>query len=155
MVIRDGHIIAVGPRSEVVLPTDAQTIDITGTTILPGFINVHVHNAYSAANLRTWAREGVTTVRDVGAPWKERHTYFTTRDRLNQDPHNARLVASGPLVTVPGGYPIASNDFPSLAVTSPENAHEQINQLIDDGAEVIKITIESGAGPILSPEEAA
>jgi imidazolonepropionase-like amidohydrolase len=66
----------------------------------------------------------------------------------------ARLVAAGPLVTVPGGYPIAGNDFPSLTVNSPEDARERINQLIDDGADVIKITLTSGSVPSLSAEEA-
>ncbi|MFN2284642.1 MAG: amidohydrolase family protein [Anaerolineae bacterium] len=154
LVIQDGRIIAVGPRDGVVLPTGAQIVEMPDTTILPGFINTHVHNAYGAGYLRKWSLTGVTTVRDIGAPWEEPYTYFTTRDRLNHDPKNARLIAAGPLVTVPGGYPIVGNNFPSLAITSPEDARKQINRLIDDGAEVIKITIESGVGPILSPEEA-
>lgn len=32
--------------------------------MLPGFINAHVHDAYSASNLEAWAAAGVTTVRD-------------------------------------------------------------------------------------------
>ena len=57
-------------------------------------------------------------------------------------------------MTVPGGYPIAGNGFSSLTVTSPEDARQKINKLIDDGADVIKITLESSAGPMLSPQEA-
>ena len=68
LVIRDGRIVAVGRRDEVAIPADARRIDLPQATILPGFINTHVHNAYVRHTLRTWAQAGVTTVRDVGAP---------------------------------------------------------------------------------------
>jgi imidazolonepropionase-like amidohydrolase len=153
LVIQGDRIVAVGPSSEVPVPAGAQILDLPQATILPGFINTHVHNAYNASNLRIWAQAGVTTVRDLGHRFGR--PYFAIRDRLRADPQNARLIAAGPLVTVPGGYPIAGNDFPSLTVTSPEDAREKIEQLIDDGAEVIKITLTSGRAPSLSTEEAA
>jgi hypothetical protein len=111
LVIRGDRIVAVGPRGEVSLPPGAQIVELPQATILPGFINTHVHNAYNAYNLQIWARSGVTTVRDLGE--RLGRTYFVIRDRLRADPLNARLIAAGPLVTVPGGYPIAGNDFPS------------------------------------------
>jgi len=153
LVIQGDRIVAVGPRAEVSIPPGAQIIDLPGATILPGFINTHVHNAYKARNLQIWAQAGVTTVRDLGE--RLGRPYFDIRDRLRADPHNARLIAAGPLVTVPGGYPIAGNNFPSLTVTSPEDARQKIDQLVDDGADVIKITLTSGRAPSLSPEEAA
>ena len=153
LVIRDELIVAAGPRAEVAIPPGARVIDLPGATLLPGFINAHVHNAYQKRNLETWAQAGVTTVRALGAPVRGPH--FAVRDRLRDDPRYARIVAAGPLVTVPHGYPIAGNRFPSLTVTSPEDARQKIEQLLDEGADVIKITLESDAGPILSPEEAA
>jgi imidazolonepropionase-like amidohydrolase len=153
LVIQGSRIVAVGPRATVSIPPGAQIIELPQATILPGFINTHVHNAYNARNLQTWAQAGVTTVRDLGE--RLGRPYFATRDRLRADPHNARLIAAGPLVTVPGGYPIAGNNFPSLTVTSPQDARERIDQLVDDGADVIKITLASGHAPSLSPEEAA
>jgi imidazolonepropionase-like amidohydrolase len=152
LVIQGCRIAAVGPRAEVAIPADAQVIELDEATVLPGLINAHVHAAYSARNLRAWAQAGVTTVRDLGAPVG--NPYFETRDRLAADPANARVVSAGPIVTVPGGYPIVPNDFPSLAVTSPEDARQQIARLIDEGADVIKIAF-SSSPPTLSPEEAA
>ena len=153
LVVRGGRIAAVGRRDQIDIPSGAQVVDVPGTTILPGLINAHVHNAYIGSNLKAWAMAGVTTVRDLGAPYGR--NYLARRERLAGDPQHARLVAAGPLVTVPGGYPIAGNDFPSLTVTSAEDAREKISALIDDGADVIKITLTSGSAPSLSPKEAA
>jgi imidazolonepropionase-like amidohydrolase len=72
---------------------------------------------------------------------------------LAQDPRNARVVSAGPLVTVPDGYPIAPNGFASLTISSPEDARTKIAELIDKGADVIKITFSSSL-PTLSPAEA-
>jgi imidazolonepropionase-like amidohydrolase len=151
LVILGDRIVAVGPRSEVTIPSEAEVIELSEATMLPGFINAHVHNTYNPRNLQIWAQAGVTTVRDLGerpsVPW------FSLRDKLCADPHNARIIAAGPLVTVPNGYPIRGNNFPALTITSPEDAREKISQLIDDGADVIKITMTSA--PTLSDEEAA
>jgi Tol biopolymer transport system component/imidazolonepropionase-like amidohydrolase len=151
VVIREERIVAMGPRSSVQIPIDARVIDWPGITLLPGFINAHVHNTHSTYNRRNWAQDGVTTVRDVGSPTSLVEP-FVTRDQLNAVPEYTRVLLSGPLVTVPEGYP--TRQFPSLTVTSPEDARQKIDQLIDNGADVIKITMESGAGPILSLEEA-
>jgi imidazolonepropionase-like amidohydrolase len=153
LVIQGEQIVALGPRTKVAIPANAQLIEAQGMIILPGFINANVHNAYiSCSNLKTWARAGVTTVRDVGA--RVGSYSFSTRDELNAAPKHARLIAAGPLVTVPGGYPIAGNNFSSLTVDSPEDAREKIGQLIDEGAEVIKIVLTIGDFPTLSLEEA-
>lgn len=76
-----GIITAIGSRSEVRLPNDAQIIDCTGKTIVAGFWNSHVHftqavwkNAAGAsvASLEEHMREmltrwGFTTVWDLGS----------------------------------------------------------------------------------------
>jgi imidazolonepropionase-like amidohydrolase len=64
------------------------------------------------------------------------------------------------LVTVPGGYPIRPWGMSALTVTSPEDAALKTNRLLDDGADVIKIALETGAIfetrlPVLSEAEAA
>jgi len=45
VVIRDGRIAAVGPSGSVPVPADATIRDVSGKTILPGFIDVHDHVA--------------------------------------------------------------------------------------------------------------
>ncbi len=160
VVMRNGRIVAAGKRTEIAVPDQADTLDAKGGFILPGFINAHVHNAFNLANLRAWAQAGVTTVRDVGA-YDPPSVAFGFRDSVRPDPSCARLVAAGPLVTVPGGYPIAWRNFPALPVTSPEDARAKIATLADQGAELIKIVVEDGLNqgiatsgwPTLSPAE--
>lgn len=39
----DGTVTAVGPRTEVTIPTGVKVIDATGLTVLPGLTDAHVH----------------------------------------------------------------------------------------------------------------
>jgi imidazolonepropionase-like amidohydrolase len=160
VVIQNGRITAAGPRTQVEIPANTNIIDVKGRTILPGFINAHVHAAYSAWILKAWAKGGVTTVRDLGAFRPYTRAKFLTRDTLNANPKCARLFAVGSFINAEGGYPIAYWGGHAVTVTSPEEARQAVNKLIDDGADVIKTAMESGYAfgqsgwPLLSPWEA-
>ena len=43
LVVRDGRIEAVGASDNVNVPADAEQIDVSGRTIMPGMINAHGH----------------------------------------------------------------------------------------------------------------
>jgi imidazolonepropionase-like amidohydrolase len=43
VLIENGRITAVGARSDVAIPADAERIDVAGSWVLPGFIDAHVH----------------------------------------------------------------------------------------------------------------
>lgn len=138
VVVIDGErITAVGTRAQVSIPANAPVIDVQGASILPGFINAHVHRAYDREALETWAQSGVTTVRDLGIVGTGNNyaDLFDFRDEVSQDPRYARLVAVGPMITVPGGYG-------RLPITSPRHARQTVNDLLADGADLIKIGIE-------------
>jgi imidazolonepropionase-like amidohydrolase len=157
VLIVQGRIMNVGPRSRVTIPADATVIDVAGGTILPGLINAHVHEGYDAAHLQAWAQAGVTTVRDLGA--SPSPDLFARRNSLRADPRNARLVAAGPFITVPEGYPIVPWGGRALTVTSVADAEAVTRHHLDDGADVIKISLEAGGTfgrkiPVLSNEEA-
>jgi len=157
IIIQKGRIAAVGARAQVKIPDGAKIIDVQGATLLPGFINAHVHQGYSEQNLKAWAQGGVTTVRDLGASPAD--DLFSRRDALLKDNLNARLVVAGPMMTVPDGYPMVPWGMAGLTVTSPQDAVSQVNQLLNSGADVIKIALESGGSfqrniPVLSAQEA-
>lgn len=84
LLVREGHVAAIGTKADVEIPEGAIINDISGKTIMPGIINAHGHvgNAkgiegghYSAENvidnLRIYARYGVTTVVSLGDDRKE------------------------------------------------------------------------------------
>jgi imidazolonepropionase-like amidohydrolase len=156
VVIHHGLITWVGDVAKLEVPENATVVELNGASMLPGFINAHVHNGFNSDNLRAWAWEGVTTVRDMGARYHSR--LFGTRDALNSDNRNARLVAAGPLVTVPGGYPtVPWGALSAFPVSSPEDAASETERLLDSGADFIKIALERGdvfgtTIPVLSAE---
>ncbi|MCA9138498.1 MAG: PD40 domain-containing protein [Planctomycetales bacterium] len=86
VVLIDGNrIAAVGPRSEIQIPDDAVTMDVTGQVILPGFIDTHAHGAQATDGItpqRNWidyARLafGVTTIHD---PSNDTHSIFAASE---------------------------------------------------------------------------
>jgi imidazolonepropionase-like amidohydrolase len=160
VVIRGKRIIAAGPRAQGEIPADAETIDVQGGTIMPGLINAHVHAGFDAETLKAWAQGGVTTVRDLGAFEPNTAQLFDTRDALRAIPECARLVSVGMFVNVEGGYPITPWRLQAITITSPKEARQAVNRLVDDGADVIKTAFESGYAfgqsgwPLLSPEVA-
>jgi Tol biopolymer transport system component/imidazolonepropionase-like amidohydrolase len=73
ILVRDDRIEAVGP--DVVIPTGAHVVDASGTTIIPGLIDVHAHLHFSSWGTlpeQSWRylvnlAYGVTTVHDPSA----------------------------------------------------------------------------------------
>src|SRR5204863_1204495 len=87
VIIDDGRIVAAGPRDGARWPAGAETVDLSGLTLLPGLIDTHDHLAShgyalaqrwgldepaSTTHLRTSSvlhrtlAMGYTTVRDAG-----------------------------------------------------------------------------------------
>ena len=156
LVIQGERILAAGLRHSNDIPEGATIFDVQGATILPGFFNAHVHGAYNEDKLAAWARAGVTTVRDLGAhQWPPSRTLL---GRIEQDNHYARLVSGGIFITPPGGYPIAVFGGNGKTISTTEEAPRAVNEMLDQGADVVKISLESGqifeqAIPMLSTEQ--
>jgi len=154
VVIEDEHVLAVGPAEAVPIPSGARTIDIKGKTVLPGFVDAHVHLTFThigRGERARWVAEGVTTVCDLAAP-------IDRIAALKQPaPGEPRVVVSGPIVSVPGGYP-GTHWGPGihLSVRSAADATARVRALLDRGADVIKIALERSGSrklPVLSDAE--
>lgn len=138
LVIERGRIAQAGPQSAVSIPAGATIIDVGGATILPGFINAHVHSRYSPAALEAWAQAGVTTVRDLSYNTTSQEAMrrnYALRDESEANPRYARIVGATPMLTTPGGYG-------ACPVTSPEHARQVVNDLLDAGADLVKTSFE-------------
>lgn len=72
VVVKDNRIVAVGPRGQVQIPGGARIIDVTGKTVLPGFVDIHYHSQWLIPEIHpaqawqylTTMAYGVTTTRD-------------------------------------------------------------------------------------------
>ncbi|MBX3146187.1 MAG: PD40 domain-containing protein [Gemmatimonadales bacterium] len=72
IVVRDNRIIAIGPRGQVNIPAGAREIDVSGKTVIPGFVDIHYHPQWLVPNVHTnqvWQylatlAYGTTTTRD-------------------------------------------------------------------------------------------
>jgi imidazolonepropionase-like amidohydrolase len=152
VVIRNDRIVFAGPRSRVTVSPGADTVNVGGATILPGFIDAHVHDGYSAANLEVWARAGVTTVRDEAVLQSGvlLGDLLARRDTAWNAPRYARLVSAGWMITAPGGYG-------RLGVSTADEARQRVNEELDQGADLIKVAVEDGTTvqnslPVLSTD---
>jgi imidazolonepropionase-like amidohydrolase len=157
VVVTSGdRIVAAGPRPAVAVPAEARVLDVRGATVLPGFINAHVHEAFDAGRLRAWAQAGVTTVRDMellttGPSVLE--SMMTLRRTTLATPGNARLLSVGYIITAPGGYG-------RTYVASAEEARARVREMLDLGVDLIKFSLETGYGslhdlPLLTADEVA
>jgi imidazolonepropionase-like amidohydrolase len=148
VVLRGDEIVAAGRASEVVPPSPANTIDATGTTVAPGFIDAHVHIGFAAP--ASVVVGGVTTVRDLAWP-PERIWKLVARSRA-PDFEGPRIVAAGQMLTAPGGYPLTASWAPAgtgRVVAGPGEAHAAVGEQADRGASVIKVALNPPAGPVL------
>ncbi|HEU5001673.1 MAG TPA: amidohydrolase family protein [Actinomycetota bacterium] len=147
----DGRVTSVGPPGTVEVPAGARVVDGAGCTLLPGFIDAHVHLGL-VRPARVLAG-GITTARDLG--W-ERRTIHGLRQALAADPAaGPRLLAAGPMLTSPRGYPSRARWCPrgsALEVRSAGEARAAVGELAGWGAAVIKVAQEPRAGPTLPPD---
>ncbi len=142
LVIRDGYISEILPASQIQEYDRDRIIDGRDGIVLPGFINAHAHTrAWFADYGEQWTREGVTTLGNLASVLEETDDYRYYFG-WNISPH---VVVSGPMVTVPGGYPApAWGEQIAYYVRGPEDASLRTQALIDIyGVDLIKISVSS------------
>ena len=71
IVVKDNRIVAVGPQGKVNIPSGAKVFDVSGKTIMPGYVDIHAHiwPAFGIHRSQPWEylinlAYGVTTTRD-------------------------------------------------------------------------------------------
>ncbi|MDH3523972.1 MAG: amidohydrolase family protein [Acidobacteriota bacterium] len=72
VVVAGNRIAAVGPRGEVEVPAGSHVVDVTGKTVVPGFLDVHAHGGFGRSQIipqQNWMQYsnvafGVTTIHD-------------------------------------------------------------------------------------------
>lgn len=169
LVVEDGRITYAGPFADAPIPEGAQRLNKPGKTIVPGIINGHGHvgltrdlkqdqayftRANVMKNLRTYASYGVTTTTDMGTSLD---SIIEFREQRNKDEFTgARVLTAVHGFTAIDGYPTRVPGVKGTAneVATPEKARQLVDQLADDGADLIKMWIDTHHGeyPKLSAE---
>ena len=148
VVITDGVIGAIGGRTNTEVPEGAEVFDARGATLIPGFIDAHVHVGF--VEPRAIVTGGVTTVRDLGWP-PARIAPLVSASRAD-DFDGPTILAAGPMLTAPGGYPTRAAWAPpgtGLEVEGPEAAPGAVATVADAGAVVVKVALNPPVGPVL------
>jgi imidazolonepropionase-like amidohydrolase len=139
VMIRDSQIARVGPFASI--PAAARLIDGEGKTLLPGFIDCHVH-AFSVDYLKQAAIFGVTTELDMFTT-----ASFAAEMRAEQKSGRARdradLLSAGTLVTAPGGHG-TEYGFEIPTIARPDQAEKFVADRLAEGSDYIKIVYDDG-----------
>ena len=136
ILVHDGRIAAVGPRSSVTVPSGTKIVRANGETIVPGLWDLHAHisqvewaPAYLAA--------GVTAIRDMGGV---NEFLIALRDAIaSPRGFGPRLLLAG---LIDGG---GANTMGTVVATTPEEGRQAVNAYRAAGFEQVKIY--SSVGP--------
>ncbi len=144
IVIRNGRIAAVGNTAEVGVPSDAQRLDLTNHTAVPGLVGMHEHLFYPSGRgvpiyiehaysfPRLYLASGVTTARTAGG--LEVQTDLAVRKLIDEG------RAPGPKMLVTAGYLEGPGSFTPqmLELRGPEDARKFVEYWADLGANSFK-----------------
>jgi imidazolonepropionase-like amidohydrolase len=168
IVVDAGRITAINPPS---LPADARVIELKGLTLLPGFIDAHVHLGsdlgpgwetrdvdwtsidFALLGVR-YAREtllsGFTTVRDVGSSDFGDVSLMHAIER--GDFVGPRIVPAGHGIGITGGHCDTTGRAPGVlgrgveqgVADGPDEVRKAVRHLVKHGAKVIKLCATAG-----------
>ncbi|HEX9268534.1 MAG TPA: amidohydrolase family protein [Candidatus Limnocylindria bacterium] len=156
LLISDGKIAYLGPRDGEPDPGEAQIVDASGATIVPGLVDCHAH--FTGLGGAHWidrfgdpedellgrgpraadalVRMGILAARDVGAP---RRLNLRIRDAVR----GGRLA---PTIVAAGTWIARRDKFPPFVVfvDSPEQLLQAALAELDAGADLVKCAVDTG-----------
>jgi imidazolonepropionase-like amidohydrolase len=168
VVIRGGRIADIVPRAQAGAEGDGDRLDLPGTTLLPGLVDLHVHLAHgtggavvgvaanstpaqiavqASGNAQAAQRSGITTLRDVAGP---RRVPQAVRDAVAAGQLNGpRVVAAGQAICATG----SAFARPPLTgygreADGPDAVRRAVRGQVKAGADLIKVILDGSRGII-------
>lgn len=130
VLVRDGKIIAAGPRGQTSIPRSVPIVDAAGKTLLPGLWEMHIHFSgveFGPALLAA----GITTARDCGGEFD-----FLVAERDHIEKHHGlapRLVLAG-LVDASGPA-----GFGAIFADTPDQGRAVVDRYYHAGFQQMKL----------------
>ncbi len=133
ILVQDDRIVRVGPMASVEAPANAERLDLSGRTIVPGLIDLHFHIENDPRLALRQLSHGVTSFRDPGQ-WDEK---FVELRRMIATDHltGPRIFTAGPHID--GEHPAYPAD--SVVARDAEEARREAETNIRNGASALKI----------------
>ena len=164
VLIRDGHIAAIGPAAEVTLPAGARVIEGSGKFLIPGLIEMHSHLSKTRASaLGLFVANGVMTVRDMGGDFEELLRW--RRDVRAGTRVGPRIIMAGPFLEAASNVERMRKDPPQdrvepfertrIPVGSPAEARRIVAELAGREIDFLKIRTVQNRETYLALNEAA
>lgn len=173
LLVRDGRILAVGARGAIALPPGAIRVDLSGRTVMPAMVNVHVHIGYEGYtswqahnhtpdnvhdHLLREAFYGVAAATSVGSSPTAPLQQFQRDQRGGRYAGAARLLFM-PGIAPPGGGPDhilreATDELRVVhEVTTAAESRAAVRRMADQGLGHVKIWVDdrNGTYPKLAP----
>jgi imidazolonepropionase-like amidohydrolase len=154
VLLQGTKILKAGPASAVKVPEKAESIDVRGKFILPGFIDCHIHVTYPFSDaeyftdtdatmtlralhvMNLYLKSGVTAVRDVGSNVPSLQGLTAAQAAGYVD--SIRLFGCGALITTTGGHGDGLKGV--MAVDGPWEFRKAVRQMVKDGFGHIKLS---------------
>jgi Amidohydrolase family len=140
IVIEAGKFRAVGGSGEVSIPADAQVIDVTGKTALPGFIDGHGHLEDFHGEL--YLHLGITTCASIelyqDGPWTLAQKQGTNLGKIR----GPRIWMSGRAIGALGTEHDAFGSRTArgnIIVTTPEEVRQAVQRKKTFGCDILKV----------------
>ncbi|HKW87172.1 MAG TPA: amidohydrolase family protein [Candidatus Acidoferrales bacterium] len=146
IIVADGKIRSIGDSATTPAPADAQILDLTGKTVIPGLVGMHDHMFYPSGGRaavaiyneqgfsfpRLYLASGVTTIRTTGSI--EPYTDLELKKLID-----AGMLA-GPKIHVTGPYLEGAGSFtPQMhELTGPDDARRLVDYWAVQGATSFK-----------------
>jgi imidazolonepropionase-like amidohydrolase len=173
-VVENGRITAVGRRGDVTAPAGAARVDLTGKTVMPAMIDVHVHIGYEGYT--TWRAEnhtpdnvlehlqreavyGIGAAQSVGTSPTDQALQIQRDQKAGQFPAAARFFFM-PGMAPPNGGPdavlrVATTRLHVInEVTTPEEARAAVRRMADQHIPQVKMWVDDRRGtyPKMTPD---
>ena len=177
VLVEGEKIVAIGPADEISVTAEMEVVDVTGTWLIPGLMNMHVHlglvlpgkmeaelanetegelTLRMAQSARETLQAGVTTIRSPGSQW---HGDLALKKAISKGHASGpRIFGGGEALIITGGHGseqgVIYNDGPYELVKAARRE-------ISAGASWVKIFISGGIATdggdiskaLMTPEE--